>query len=126
MKYYAVTKGEYSDYHIITITSNKDKAELIAEKYSDKYHNTEVEEYEELDLSDNRLIYDARLYFDKSILEISNGREPNEYDINKEFNCVYKGGYFLKVGVKAHNKEQARKIASDLFAEYRAKEEGIA
>ena len=40
--YYAVTQGEYSDYRIITITEDKEKAERIAAAY-----DGDVEEYED-------------------------------------------------------------------------------
>ena len=40
--YYAVTEGEYSDYRIITITEDKEKAERIAAAY-----DGDVEEYED-------------------------------------------------------------------------------
>lgn len=40
--YYAVTEGEYSDYRIITITENKEKAKRIAAAY-----DGDVEEYED-------------------------------------------------------------------------------
>lgn len=40
--YYAVTEGEYSDYRIITITEDKEKAKRIAAAY-----DGDVEEYED-------------------------------------------------------------------------------
>lgn len=40
--YYAVTEGEYSDYRIITITEDKEKAERIAAAY-----DGDVEEYDD-------------------------------------------------------------------------------
>ena len=41
-KLYAITAGSYSDYHIITLCSNKEKAHKIALLY-----NAEVEEFED-------------------------------------------------------------------------------
>lgn len=47
MKIYVVTKGEYSDYRIITATLNRWKAESIAEKFADLDEDTRIEEYED-------------------------------------------------------------------------------
>ena len=47
MTIYVVTKGMYSDYSIITATHDKEKAEKIAEKYSDKWEYCDIEEYED-------------------------------------------------------------------------------
>lgn len=41
-KFYAVTKGIYSEYHIITITDNKENADRIAAAY-----DADIEEYED-------------------------------------------------------------------------------
>lgn len=41
-KLYAVTSGEYEDYHIITLTESRRRAEKIAEMY-----DADVEEYED-------------------------------------------------------------------------------
>lgn len=35
--FYAVTDGDYSDYHIIAITDNKERAENIKKLYSGNY-----------------------------------------------------------------------------------------
>ena len=54
MKLYAVTKGEYSAYRIIALTADKDVAEKLAKKYSnrtnmygDGFEDAKVEEYED-------------------------------------------------------------------------------
>ena len=46
-KFYAVTAGCYSDYHIIAITDNKERADNIAKIYRDDGWNAEpqVEEF---------------------------------------------------------------------------------
>ena len=40
--YYAVTEGEYSDYRIITITEDKEKAERIAAAYDVMSKSTRI------------------------------------------------------------------------------------
>lgn len=64
MKLYAVTKGEYSDYHIIALTADKDVAEKLAKKYSNRANaycfaeDANVEEYE-----DGVVLLDRDCYF---------------------------------------------------------------
>ena len=45
--FYAVTDGDYSDYHIIAITDNKERADNIAKIYRDDGWNAEpkIEEF---------------------------------------------------------------------------------
>lgn len=43
--FYAVTDGDYSDYHIIAITDNKERAENIKKLYSSKYSEPMIEEF---------------------------------------------------------------------------------
>lgn len=45
MKVYVVTQGDYSDYHILGVFSNKKKAKMAAEQYSDQWDEARVEEY---------------------------------------------------------------------------------
>ena len=47
MKLYAVTKGDYSNYHIITLTQNKDTAKALAKRFSDCYDEAAVETWED-------------------------------------------------------------------------------
>lgn len=43
--FYAVTDGDYSDYHIIAITDNKERAENIKKLYSSNYSEPMIEEF---------------------------------------------------------------------------------
>lgn len=43
--FYAVTDGDYSDYHIIAITDNKERAENIKKLYSGNYSEPMIEEF---------------------------------------------------------------------------------
>lgn len=47
-KAYIVTSGDYSDYHIVKVFCNKEKAELYikCQKYGDNYSDFEIEEYD--------------------------------------------------------------------------------
>lgn len=48
-KLYAVTAGTFSDYHIITICTDRDKADRIADWYNrvSRHDQADVEEYED-------------------------------------------------------------------------------
>lgn len=140
-KLYAVTAGEYSDYHIITICSNKEKAEQICKLYNrgDPYYDASIEEYEDGVRADiNRPIF--KVNFDESTLKES-GLETitteeltgyDKYDILFNISSytlnevVYKPFYdTFTVVVSAENQDLAEKIAIDLVAEYKAKQYGI-
>ena len=74
-KFYAVTAGHYSDYHIIAITDNKERADNIAKIYRDDGWNTEpqVEEF-----VDGEVIEDA-------IWEVSAGADGSYRVYDTEF-----------------------------------------
>lgn len=47
MKIYAITKGNYSDYHICRLTTDYEKAKRYKEAYSDKWGEAWIETYED-------------------------------------------------------------------------------
>lgn len=126
MTVYVITKGCYSDYHICTVTLDKNKAEKLAKMYSDSYDNARVEEYEtDTDVDDNML----------------EGRLPYLVTFNEDgkvwthlIKCDYQ--YFgpkvrrkdktIVVCLYAENAESAIKIAAEKRAQYLAEKEGIA
>jgi hypothetical protein len=140
-KLYAVTAGEYSDYHIITICSNKEKAEEICKLYNrgDPYYDASIEEYEDgvrVDLNrpifkvtiDGPLLKESGLAF-MTTEELTGSDKINSlfdtsiYTLNR---VVYKP-YFdtFTVVVSAENNDLAEKIAIDLVAEFKANRCGI-
>lgn len=46
MKVYVITSGEYSDYGICAVTLDKKQAELLKERYSGKWDEARIEEYD--------------------------------------------------------------------------------
>lgn len=124
MTYYAVTKGSYSDYHIVTITADKEKAEYIAKCISNEYDEAGVEEYEDCFITP----HDDLKTFEVSIdygcdLEINNFYSSIATHLNKVIEDNYDCHY--KVCVQARDEEHAKKIACDLFAEYEAEKKGV-
>jgi hypothetical protein len=124
MIFYAVTKGEYSDYHIITITTNKEKAEFLAKRFSDKWDEAKVEEYTENEILFKPLWY--VLFDHKGNVEYARCESANSYAY---VNYVNKPDYSfcnkIRVYVTADDKESAIKIAAEKRAEFLAREEGV-
>ena len=117
MKVYVITKGCYSDYHIIGVALDKEKAERIASFFDDDYNSSEVEEYdtEKWDISDGKNLYSIRI--DKCGISVIDNE--SFYDLNVV--RTYPWGVY-EVSVMARDKEHAMKIASDMIAQYKAVE----
>lgn len=124
--YYAVTEGNYSDYHIIAITDDKERAENIKKLYSSKYSKPMIEEFSDSESKDE-IFYYVRYDTDGSYnVSLQDFSRQNLSDINivKE-NILRDGWWKYSVLVMAKDKYHAIKIAQDLWAEYKAKKEGI-
>ena len=116
-------KGDYSDRHIVAVTCNQEKANKIRECYSDKWNNARIEEWQEDDICFNNyytIEYDA---MDDVYLVEKESPEFIEYNLNSI--CEYHNRDGFSVNVQAENEDVALKIARDLYAEYKAKNEGI-
>lgn len=140
MKYYAITKGSYEDYHIITITTDKERAELIAKLHSttQRYDGeARVEEYEDGEYS---LLPLFKIEYEKETLYVETVNmhyaqtpyESGDYNIdgedielNKVYSFEYEGAPLLYFYVRARGEENAKKIAYDLIAEYKSKNFGL-
>ena len=134
MKVYILTTGEYSDYHIVYVTLDKEKAEKFVEdtnKYVDKNWGYNVVNLEEFDTDDFNFVYDNdKTWYAKKLqdeIEVSFDEEVigNPY-FDEKINVVsvsWDGG--LCVYVKAKDSDHAFKVAVDLFAEYEAEQAGI-
>lgn len=107
-KLYAVTSGGEDDYHIITLTKSRRRAEKIAEMY-----DADVEEYEDSGkLTAKPLTYFVCLYASPECCERI--RDDVEKDV------VMGDGYAY---VDAWSKKQAEQKADVLFKDIRAKKE---
>lgn len=129
-KLYAVTCGEYSDYHIVTLCSDKTKAEEIVELLNrdEPCYEAIVEEYEDgIRFNLNRDIYDVCLDENGLDVELLDTHEKLETLKDEELNEVVYTPYFKRYRVKVEttNEEIAKKIACDLIAEFKANQEGI-
>lgn len=122
MKFYVITKGSYSDYRIMTITVNKEKAELLRKAYSDYFEEAEIEEFEETDIHDCRVLYFVSQYVDGSIYVTNEVGElyADKGVINRD---EHNGTLYFYV--YADDEEHAKKIFFDKKAEYLARKNGV-
>ena len=130
MKIYVVTKGGYSEYHIVTATTDREKAEKLAKKFSDDCEDAEVEEYEDSDVYLRKLWY-VRFNENGEVEKIKLESDAFYYTSDK-VNCVcyntcgcYGIIYETWVYVFADTEEEAIKIASEKRAEFLAKMNGL-
>lgn len=124
--FYAVTDGDYSDYHIIAITDNKERAENIKKLYSSKYSEPMIEEFFDGEAK-NEALYDVLYNTDGSYnvtLQTFDKEYSSDINIIRE-NVPNNHWWKYQVLVMAKSKDQAIKIAQDLWAEYKAKKEGV-
>lgn len=124
MKLYAVAKGDYSDYHIITLTASKDAAKKIAKQFSGTY-DARVEEYE-----DGEIILGKELYFvrmvDGNIDDVSvDESEYHLFDTSVFWGHMYSGKEMYYTHVLTDTAEKAAKIGKDRIMRYIAKKEGL-
>ncbi len=122
MRIYVITSGEYSDYRIETVFTDKRKAEIYAAT-----HSANIEEYEadECQVSSNTDVYvvhefTARRGVVEPGCDIQYTTRRQESRINRSRYC-----YFIYVCLDERNEDKARKIAQDIFAKYKAEVFGL-
>ena len=120
---YVITKGCYSDYHICAVTLSKARAENLKKWFSDDFNNAEIEEFV-LDEAKSERTYGVMFLksngqFFSIALDEYDCRNSGEVDdwTNDEYYIVW---------VKARSEDSAVKAAYDIYAQHKAKREGIA
>lgn len=123
MKIYVVTKGDYSDYHIVAVTTDPETAKKLADRFTERSDEARVEEYEEaspVELPMWHVVIDP----DGSVYSCAMAARSNSYAYTTLNRCTT----FNKrvyVYVEAGSKEKAIKIAAEKRAEYLAQKEGL-
>ena len=122
MKIYVVTKGYYSDYHIITATTDEELAYRIKEKFSgdDYYDEAKVEIFEDAEIFMKSCYF---IRFDKGGNVITFEEEKNEYYYEQDEGEDAKGNFYISI--IADNKERAIKIAAERRSMYLAQKYGL-
>lgn len=124
MKLYAVTKGDYSDYHIITMTASKDAAKKIAKRFSGTY-DAKVEEYEDGDIILGKELYFVRMVNGNIDDVTEDGSEYNLFDTSVYHGNTWGGEPMYYTHVLTDSAEKAAKIGKDRIMKYIAEKEGL-
>ena len=140
MKIYVITAGEYSDYHIVAVTTDKEKAENFVKLHNDSkrfyYDDAYVEEYDTDDF--DIAIDDCNAKYFKVIGEwnyVENGVDIEcdeidslEYiaDRNNQHYHIYAGeATRWMFYCTAEDEEHAIKKATDWAAQQKAEIKGV-
>ena len=121
MKIYVITDGEYSDYHIITATTDEKMAKSIAKRF-----DANIEEYEDAELIVNmKSLYFIR--FDESGTVVSTRNTTNDICFYRDIGiCEFDAASGVFVTIEADSLEEAIKIAAEKRAKFLAEKFGIA
>lgn len=117
--FYAITAGEYSDYHIIAITDDKVRAEELNRVIPD----SGIEEF-----PDTPAIQSGYWIWEVCRNASNNSITVKHTDSGFKFNDLNKvcdNGLYTWTSVQAMNEPHALKIAYDLFAQHDAEKAGI-
>lgn len=124
MKYYVITSGCYSDYHICAVTSDANKAEILRRLYCDGYDVAQIEEFEE---DENKLPTLRRVYHfivsEKG--EVWTHGEEWTNDLRYENEFGWRRGNEFWGSVVARDEECAKKIVLDERAKRLAERFGL-
>lgn len=130
MKIYVITKGCYSDYHIVGVATDLKMAEKI-EQYIDKEHNyygnARIEEYS-TEVWGEIVQNNKHLYLVSERLDGGLNAFRSTYDINEGYEMINKITFNngrMNVYVFAKNEQHAIKIGRDMFAQHKAEKDGL-
>lgn len=118
--FYAITAGEYSDYHIIAITDDKARAEELNRVIP----GTNIEEFPSAPVIQSGY-WLWQIIRDNSRNSIRVERTSSGIFDFKSLNKVDENGLYTWTAVQAMNEPHALKIAYDLFAQHDAEKAGI-
>lgn len=117
--FYAITTGEYSDYHVIAITDDKARAEELNRVIP----GSNIKEFPDAPvIPSSYWIWEVRR--DNYCKSISAEHVDSDFELN-DLNKVQEDDIYTWVSVQAMNEPHALKIAYDLFAQHDAEKAGI-
>ncbi len=134
---YAITSGEYSDYGICALTSDYERAKVLAKYYTRRGDEAQIEEFidgdpespETNELQNLRPVWTVRSYIEKNGIEWR--AWINRYELNSfenEYKCFTPISWGSKVFeglIMAKNEDHALKIAQDWYAKMKAERLGL-
>lgn len=123
MKHYVVTKGDYSDYHIIAVCSDREDAEAIARKFDENYENTCVEEYDDgKEVFIEQICYFFKINRRGEIIDFRENSCEYFWENSKPSETINGDAYLY---VLAKDEEHAKKIAVDRWSQWMARRKGL-
>jgi hypothetical protein len=135
---YAITNGEYSDYGICALTSDYERAKVLAKYYTRNGNEAQIEKFidgdpespETNELQNLRPVWNVRGYADKHGIKWKAWMDRYEL---KSFENKYKcflyqcveGSNIFDGLIMAEDEEHALKIAQDQYAKMKAERLGL-
>lgn len=125
MRIYIVTKGNYSDYHIIAATMDYNLAESIKKKFDSYYNGARIEVFEDAELM-MKPIWSLKFDREGNVQQcVCNDEYATEYNYIDHGKCFKAGFGVLEMYVAADDEESAIKIGREKRAQYLAQENGL-
>ena len=123
-KIYVITAGYYSDYHIISATTDYEKAVALKEKFTTRWDEARIEEYADADFKLQKI---WKIHFSPSgnvwdVDYCGSAWQFENIDLNNVTSTL-EGR--LRVDVVADDEETAVKIAAEKRAQYLAEKMGL-
>lgn len=135
MKIYVLTKGAYSDHHIITATTSKEKAKKLAKFFNKNHHRSgmfsdeiKIEEYNEDEFNMDEEMNVYWIHYDmkyNSIINIKISNNPHDFKLTSKGPHLELGSRYTHAYIRANDEEKAKKIFYDELAKKIAEKEGI-
>lgn len=113
-KVYVVTRGEYSDYHIVAIFDTKEKAQECCAVFND----ADVTEYELDSFGTHDEVYNYKVYVSGD--QVCNPGYIGDIPVYFKPNTIQRVNDSYLMIVMAKNVEHARKVAADKYAMFKA------
>ena len=128
MKVYVVTEGDYSDYHIVGVTTDRETAEAYCKISTGDWYEPKVEEYDTKAFADIRTAKPYRVIMEEDGTTTTEEEDGFSYESAVEHQVQHirrwagKPSYY-EVVVLAEDEQHARKIAADYIAEAKWEEQ---
>lgn len=126
-KVYIVTKGEYSDYHIMAAFANKSTAEEFAKKATGPYDEARVETYDlRGDMPKQITRYFVEVDSDGNVVQKSTWKQWDFEREKEKGTAVYRDHHGLHCWASSYRGyDVATKAARDKLAQWKARKAGI-
>jgi len=126
MKLYVVSKGCYSDYNILKIFENEEKAEKFVELYNltDTWDEAEIEYWEtdddSIDIKQDKIYLQLNYYIKSNSLYINKLIEKGKNKLSEDETILMLSLEKNISNAKVINKEKYLKIAQDKYVELKS------